>query len=136
MNDFGPWIRPTVAGPFLTTFGLVTLAHLVGGDASAFWLADHQFDSWLVSMVLTGFVTAGLVVSLIVADVVLLAMKSRKLPSGLGAWMSSMLAPFALWLGWHLVGAPSESVLEGVLRFVIPFPASALVIRWALGRRP
>ncbi len=136
MNDFGPWIRPTLVGPFLTTFGLVTLAHLVGGDASAFWLADHQFDSWLVSMVLTGFVTAGIVVSLIVADVALLAMTWRKLPTGLGAWIGAMLAPFALWLGWHLAGGPSETVLEGVLRFVVPFPLSALAVRWVFGRRP
>lgn len=138
MTDFGPWLRPTLLGPFITIFGLVTVSHAaLGGAADAMIFAGHELDSWLMAMLIGGFLASAIVVSLIVADVSLLAAKLRKLPSGLGAWLSALLAPFALFVAWHLVGQDqAASVLEAVLRFALPFPASALVVRFALGRRP
>lgn len=138
MTDFAPWLRPTLLGPFVTIFGLVTFSHLVmGGSADQVIFAGHEFDSWVMSMLIASFLAAAIVVSLIVADVTLLAAKVRKLPTGFGAWLSSLLAPFALFVAWHLVGQDGgSSVLESVLRFALPFPASALFVRFALGRKP
>jgi hypothetical protein len=138
MTDFGSWLRPTMLGPFVTIFGLVTISHFaLGGAADDVIFAGHRFDSWLMSMLIAGFLGAAIVVSLIFADVALLSAKFRKLPTGLGAWMSSLLAPFALFVAWHVIGQDGgASVLESVLRFVVPFPASALFVRFALGKSP
>lgn len=138
MTDFGSWLRPTMLGPFVTIFALVTISHLaIGGAADEVIFAGHQFDSWVMSMLIASFLGAAIVVSLIFSDVALLAAKVRKLPSGFGGWLSSMLAPLALFVGWHLVGQDGgSSVLESVLRFVVPFPASALFVRFVLGKKP
>ena len=58
------------------------------------------------------------------------------LPTGFGAWMSSMLAPVALHFALQFFAGAPESMLESVLRFVVPFPASALALRFVLGRKP
>jgi hypothetical protein len=137
MTDFGPWLRPTMLGPFVTMWGLVTVSHLaLGGAGEEVLLAGQHFDSWVMSMLLAGFIASALVVSLIFADVALLWLKWRKLPSGFGGWMSSLLAPFALFYAWNLVGGGGESMLEAALAIALPFPASALVTRFVLGRKP
>lgn len=137
MTDFGPWIRPTLLGPFVTLYALVTISHLaLGGAADGVLLLGQETDAWAVAMLFASFIASGIVVSLIVADVALLAVKVRKLPTGFGAWLSSLLAPFALMLAWHLVPGSGESVLEAVLALAIPFPASALLVRFVLGQKP
>jgi len=137
MTDFAPWLRPTLLGPFITLFGLVSVSHaLLGGAADALLLAGHEFDTWLVAMLFAGMIASPIVVSLIVADVMLLAAKMRRLPTGFGAWLGSLLAPFALFFAWHLVGDHGETMLGAVLAFALPFPASALAIRFVLGRKP
>lgn len=138
MTDFGPWLRPTLLGPFVTILGLVTMSHLaLGGAGDAVIFAGHEFDSWVMSMLIASFLASAVVVSLILSDVALLAAKLRKLPTGFGGWFSSLLAPFALFVAWHVIGQDGgSSVLESVLRFALPFPASALVVRFALGRKP
>ena len=137
MTDFAPWLRPTLLGPFVTMFALVTSSHLaLGGAADEVLLLGHRFDSWVMAMLIAGFISCAIVVSLIVSDVVLLAAKLRRLPTGFGGWMSSMLAPFALFFAWRLVGEGGESMLETALVIAVPFPASALVTRFVLGRKP
>jgi hypothetical protein len=137
MTDFAPWLRPAIFGPFLTMAALVSFSHLAtDGAADGVFLAGQRFDSWLVAMLLASFVSAALSVNVILADVALLRAKSRKLPTGVGAWLSAMLTPVGLFLGWHLLSAPSESILEAVIRFGAPFPASALALRWLFGQRP
>jgi len=138
VNDFTPWLRPTILGPFLGSYALVTYAHLVYGErADEVLFAGQHFDSWVVSILLTSFVAAALVVSLIVADVGLLRMKMRRLPTGLGAWLGALLAPIALHFGWMaLLPGEATSILDLALRIAIPFPTSALVLRLLLGRRP
>ena len=136
VTDLGSWLRPTILGPFLTMFALVTISHMaVGNAADGVFLLGQRFDSWLVTMLITGFVACAIVVSLILADVALLAARWRRLPTGFGAWLGSLLSPFALFLAWHLVPGPGESMLEGVLAFALPFPASALAVRVVLGKK-
>jgi hypothetical protein len=138
MTDFGPWVRPLLIGPFLSTFGVVTILHLLLGDHAAdeVLFAGHAFDSWLVSMLISGFIAAGIVVNLIVADVALLAVKMRRLPTGFGAWLGALLSPFALHLAMQFFSGVPESTLDWVMHFVLPFPISAFVLRFALGRKP
>lgn len=138
MTDFGPWLRPTLLGPFLSTMGVVTLAHLVLGDHAAdqVLFTGHVFDSWVVSMFVAAIVSCGLVVNLIVADVTLLWLKWRKLPTGGGAWMSALLAPIALHFAMQLFSGVPETMLDAVLAIVLPFPIAAFVIRFVFGSKP
>ncbi len=141
MTDFAPWIRPTLLGPFLTMFALATVSHLaLGGAADVLFLpgflAGQHFDSWVIAMLFSSVIASGVVVSLIAADVMLLAVKVRRLPTGFGAWLGAMIAPFALFFAWHLIGGESESVLEAALSIALPFPASALFVRFVIGRKP
>ncbi|MBN8613589.1 MAG: hypothetical protein J0L92_23540 [Deltaproteobacteria bacterium] len=135
MNDFRPWIRPTVLGPFLTTFSFVAIAHLTFGEEVL--LAGHRLDSLLLGLLTMGFFSSALVVMLIMADVTFLQRKWRKLPTGGSAWLSSMLAPvftFGLWsrLGW----GDGESVPETVARIVIPMAVSCYGLRLFFGKKP
>jgi hypothetical protein len=138
MTDFTPWLRPTIVGPFLGMYALVTFAHLAFGDrADEVLYAGHHFDSWVLSILITSFVAAALVVSLIVADLALLRMKLRRLPTGFGAWLGGLLAPVALHVGWMtMLPGEAGSMLDLALRFAIPFPASTLALRLLIGRRP
>jgi len=137
MSDFAPWLRPTLLGPFVTLFGLVTISHLaVGGALDEVILAGHSFDSWVFAMAFAAMLGSPIVVSLILADVMLLAAKLRRLPRGFGAWLSAMLAPFALFFAWHVIGDGGESALEAVLALLLPFPVSALAVRFVLGQKP
>lgn len=137
MTDFAPWIRPTLLGPFLTMFALATVSHLaLGGAADEVFLAGQHFDSWVIAMLFSSIIASGVVVSLIAADVMLLAVKVRRLPTGFGAWLGAMIAPFALFFAWHLIGGESETVLEAALSIALPFPASALLVRFVIGRKP
>jgi hypothetical protein len=142
MTDFTPWLRPTIVGPFVGCYALVTFAHLAFGDRAdevllAGLYAEHHFDSWVLSILITSFVAAALAVSLIVADVGLLRMKLRRLPTGLGAWLGGLLAPVALHFGWMtMLPGEATSMLDLALRFAIPFPMSALALRLLIGQRP
>ncbi len=135
MNDFSPWIRPTLLGPFLSCFGLVTAAHFTLGEQVLY--SGHRFDSWLVSMMITGFFAAGMVVNLILADVALLRLKMRRLPTGLRGWASSMAAPLGVFFVWSTLGmGQGDSVIELVVRIVAPMVAVAYATRIVLGGRP
>jgi hypothetical protein len=135
MNDFTPWIRHTLLGPFVTCFGLVTLAHFTVGEEVLF--NGHRFDSWLLSMLLTGFFAAGMVVNLIMADLALLKGKMRRLPTGFRGWASSMSAPLGVLFLWNTLGAgQGESMLEVVVTIVGPMIVVAYATRLVLGSRP
>lgn len=135
MNDFTPWIRPTLLGPFVSCFGLVTLAHFTVGEDVLF--NGHRFDSWLMSMMITGFFAAGMVVNLILADVALLRSKVRRLPTGFRGWVSSMGAPLSVFFVWNSFGmGDGGSAIELVLRIVGPMIAMAYATRLVLGARP
>jgi hypothetical protein len=135
MNDFTPWIRPTLLGPFVSCFGLVTFAHFSVGEEVLF--SGHRFDSWLFAMLLTGFFAAAMVVNLILADVALLRGKIRRLPTGMRGWLSSMLAPLGVFFVWNVHGwGDGSSVIELVVRIVAPMIAVAYASRLVLGSRP
>lgn len=134
MTDFTPWIRPTLKGPFLTVWGFTTLAHLTFGVSV---LSGGRFDGWMLGMLFGSFFAATCVAALIFADLVLLRMKARKLPTGGAAWLSAMLAPIAIWMGWAWLGmGDGENVPEIVLRIAGPVLVGPLALRLVLGSAP
>jgi hypothetical protein len=135
MDDFRPWIRPTVLGPFVTTYSLVATSHLTFGEEVL--LAGHRLDSLLVGLLTMGFFSSALVVMLILADVTYLKWKWRRLPTGGTAWLSSMLAPvvtFGLWASWGW--GDGESVPETIARIVVPMLVACHGLRLFFGSRP
>ena len=134
MTDFTPWIRPTLKGPFVTVWGLTTLAHLTFGVAV---LTGGRMDSWMLGMLFGSFFASICVAALVAADLLLLRTKLRRLPTGGPAWASAMLAPVAVWMGWAWLGAGDGSdVAEGVLRIAAPILLGPLGLRFVLGRAP
>lgn len=133
MTDFTPWIRPTLLGPFLTSWALTTLSSLTVGAAVATF---GYFDDWLVAMLIVSFFAGLCVTSLIFSDLVLLKLKLRALPTGAAAWLTSLAAPIAIWMAWAFFGLDGETVLETVLRIAAPIAIVPFVLRLVLGRAP
>jgi hypothetical protein len=139
-NDFTPWIRPTLKGPFLTSWAFTTLSFVgaffgLGDGVSA--LTFGQADDWLVAMLFVSFFAGLVVASLVASDLVLLRLKLRKLPTGLSAWTSSLFAPVAIWLAWSFFGfGEGESVFATVAHIAAPIAAAPFVLRLLLGSKP
>lgn len=134
MNDFRPWIRPTLIAPFAVLAALTGLAHLSIGLAS---ISGGRLDSWLVAMLMCGFLGAAISVLLIGADLVLLSMRWRRLPTDLAAWLTSGIAPLATLMAWNVIGwGDGQHIPELVLRIVLPMVATAFVVRFVGGSAP
>lgn len=137
MTDFTTWIRPTLYGPFVTTWGVATLLSLTQGLALALPNGE-RLDGWLALLLSTSFFAAMVVVGLLTADLALLRLGLRKLPTNGRAWLSALLAPFGVWATWMIFGWGDEdsSVLAIVCLIGTPFVAAPLALRWLLGERP
>lgn len=134
-NDFVPWIRPTLTGPFITTWGLTTLAQLASGGAALATFGTT--DEWLFAMLLVSFFAGLIVTSLIASDLVLLRLKLRKLPTGFSAWFSSLAAPIAVWFAFAFFGLGDGSDIgEFVVRVALPILAVPFFLRLIFGRAP
>lgn len=134
MTSFGDWLKPTLLGPLLTTWGLTTLGSVLVGMHA---LSGGRFDNWLVGMLAASFFGAALGVLLIGVDVLLLKAKMRALPTGARAWISSLLSPLGVFFIWSLpFFSPPESVLGGVLFIVGPMSTACLGARMLFGAKP
>lgn len=135
MTDFTTWLRPTLLGPFVTTWGFATLGQLIAG---ALVLPNgERLDSWLVAMLSVSFFAAAVVVGLLSADLILLRWKLRSLPTGARAWTSSLLAPAAVWVTYSMLSWDDvESIAQLVAMIGAPILAAPLALRWAFGQRP
>lgn len=134
MTSLRDWLKPTLLGPLLTTWGMITLGSLLVGMHA---LSGGRFDSWLTGMLFASFFGAGLGVLLVGVDVLLLRAKLRQLPTGGRAWISSLLTPLGVFLIWSLpFMPPPESVLGGVMFIVGPMSAACFGSRMLFGQRP
>jgi len=132
MTTLRPWLAPTLLGPLCVMWGLATLGSLVMGvEAISFGL----LDDWALLMMWATFFGSTMGVFLVGADVTLLKLKWRRLPTGLQAWLSSVATPFACYGAWVLLPPPSTP-LGGALFVLGPMFAAALVTRTLLGSRP
>lgn len=135
MTDFTPWLRPTLFGPFVTTWSFTTLAHVIAGTLVL--PNGERLDGWLVSMLVMSFFGAACVVGLLAADLVLLKAGLRKLPTNGTAWLSALLTPAGVYVTWMIFGlGDGESIPMLVLSIGAPFLTAPLGLRFALGQRP
>lgn len=132
MTSLRPWLAPTLLGPLTVMWGLATLGSLVmGADVISLGLVDD----WALLMLWATFFGSTMGVFLVGADVTLLKLKMRRLPTGMQAWMSSLGTPFACYGAWMLLPPPSTP-LGGALFVLGPMFGAALVTRLLLGSRP
>ncbi|HJK89365.1 MAG TPA: hypothetical protein RMH85_34210 [Polyangiaceae bacterium LLY-WYZ-15_(1-7)] len=137
VTKLGPWARPTLLGPFLPLWALVTWAtwqaELEGVfDAQPFF----DVETWAQAMLIVSGFAAVVAFHLVVADVLLLRAKLRQLPTGFRGWIGSMLAPFATVLAWSLLpGGDGGGVLGAVLLLVAGFFLGAFAVRLVFGKR-
>lgn len=136
MDDFRPWLRPTLVGPFATTWTIVTL--LLFAQRSLVLPNGERLDVWLLAMLSASTFAAMTVCGLLAADLALLRVKLRKLPTHARAWTSSLLAPLGIWAAWSIVGWGDEdtAIPVLVLLFAWPFVGVPLALRWAFGAKP
>jgi hypothetical protein len=132
MTKLRPWLVPTLVGPFATLWTLTTLLIVLAGHVR---LLGERLDGWALAMFLTGFIAAGQVVSLLIADVALLALRLRRLPLGGRAWASSLVCPLFLY-GATMFTPPLESVALLVAWLGACFLGSAAAARLLFGTRP
>ncbi len=131
MTNFTPWIRPTLMGPFITTWGFVTLSTMTFGVRMA---TLGQYDDWLLAM-LSASMFAGLIVSsLIASDVFLLKRKLRQLPTGASAWFSSLFAPVGIWFAWHFLSFGDGTIPSAVFHIAAPIVLVPFTLRLLFGR--
>lgn len=134
MQSFTPWLRPTLVGPLGTLWTLVTALHLLIGMET---LSDGRIDSWAIAMMLSTAYGCTLIVALIVSDLFLLKAKVRALPTGAPAWLSSILAPFAVSFIASLPFWPEpQSWLGFAILIAAPIAIGAPLVRFIFGRRP
>ena len=132
MTSLRPWLAPTLLGPLLVTWGFATFGALTIGASS---LTLGFVDDWAVLMMWATFFGSTMGVLLVGADVFLLALKWRSLPTGTAAWISGMIAPVVCYGGWITLPPPSSPV--GLVIYVTaPMAAAALVSRMFFGSKP
>lgn len=140
LTKLGPWAWPTLLGPFLPGWALVTWAAVVGdeqsvGSAVQSVMPFFDVDGWALAMFLVSMMSAVVAFHLVVVDVLLLRMRLRALPTGGRAWFSGLLAPIATVLAWVVLPS-GDGGAGSVLTVALGFLLGALVVRLLLGKRP
>ncbi len=140
MTDFRPWVVPTLLGPLVGSWGLfATLLFLLdpGSEGGRVVLAPFGFpvDTWVLAMGFASILGACLVFWLLVADIALLGLRLRRLPTGLRAWVTSLVSPLTLILV-SAFAPPTESLLGVAAIVLCSFLATAFGLRFVGGLRP
>lgn len=124
------WTRPTLLGPFVPCWALVTLAAMAGQLQ-----AMMDMDQWSLAMLVASAFAAAVAFCLIGVDVLLLRWRLRRLPTGFRAWFSSIVAPFATIVTASLLPV-GESIPRVVLTIAAAFWLGALAVRLVFGQKP
>ncbi|MCB9596454.1 MAG: hypothetical protein H6719_27270 [Sandaracinaceae bacterium] len=132
MTSLRPWLMPTLLGPLLVMWGVATLGAFAIGAAA---LTHGTVDDWAVLMMWSTFFGCTMGVFLVLSDVFLLASKTRQLPTGGRAWLSSMLVPFLCYGLWMVLPPPSTALFLMLWMFG-PMGAAAFASRMLFGSRP
>lgn len=136
ITKLGPWAWPTLLGPFLPGWALVTWAAIVGDEQSlSAVIPFFDVDGWALAMLLVSVASAVVAFHLVVVDVLLLRLRLRALPTGGRAWLSGLLAPVATVLAWAFLPT-GDGGARTVLTVALGFAIGALAVRLLLGKRP
>ena len=85
----GGWLAPAMIGPWLSTYSAVSLYAFLGPELPYV----NRWVAWGVGMALGTLFAGFYVLTLVLLDVLLLAIRQRALPTGSKAWLMAMGAP-------------------------------------------
>jgi hypothetical protein len=123
----GRWLGPTLIGPVLGAWLLVTAHAFVTGAGLASVLAE---------LALTSMMAVALGAVLALADFGLLLARLRKPPTGSRGWLSSMAAGAAATLLWRILRPSLMSALHShILALGAAVVVSALAVRLLFSRK-
>ncbi|MGF1467363.1 MAG: hypothetical protein ACFCGT_14655 [Sandaracinaceae bacterium] len=139
MTNFAAWLKPTLLGPLLTLWSLVTLAAVIARIAGVALagLTLGLVDDWLLGMVNASLLGSMFGVLLVWIDVLLLRLKWRALPTGLRAWGTSCATPVLTGYVWGSGILPPPETMPALVGWLfVPMIGSAFALRSLFGRRP
>ena len=129
MKRIAPWLLPTLIAPVLGAFlyvFFVSQAHPAVPNVA--WYVVAAVAAGLSLMV--GWMMAA-------ADVTLLKLQLRELPTGWRVWLMGLAAPFPVLWSWQKMARFAITGLpQLVVTVVLPMLLTAVVLRFVLGTRP
>lgn len=129
------WILPTIVGPFVSVYLIVSLAALFMGDIGTIW----RGVGWFAGMMF-GTVWAGIYVFVLaLLDVGLLVVKLRTLPIGRRAWLMALGCPAVIAMVYKVIppyGFYGSGPWGVVLAFLAPMVLVTIIARVAFGSKP
>ncbi|MBX3231122.1 MAG: hypothetical protein KIT84_37295 [Labilithrix sp.] len=128
------WIFPTLIAPWIASYASVAGALALGVD-----FGKWQYAAWVVGLVFAGVFAFTYSLTLILIDLLLLAVRLRTFSTGGRAWLSTMLSVPAIF-GVYTAFPPHKfwhTGAWGVAAAVfVPMLVGALVLRVFAGKKP
>lgn len=133
MTSFRLWLQPTLLGPLLTLWGLATFLSTLFGAAA---VSNGTVDTWAVLMMWATMIGSAIGVITVGIDVVLLKLKWRVLPTGVRAWLASMLTPLLVYVLWTQLWWLPQTEMGFVMFIMLPMVGCSFGTRMIFGTRP
>ena len=132
--QIGKWIRPAMFGPWLSMSTAASLYAAFGPDQKYV----GRLGVWALGMVIAGLLATVFTLVQVLVDVMLLALRQRRLPTGRAAWIMALGAPLAV-VGAYGVLSPANLYKYGpwgiVAGILAPMVVSAFGVRLVVGPR-
>jgi hypothetical protein len=129
------WLTPTLIAPWLTTYGVVTAAAVLGIDQE-WW---GKAAGWVVGMLVGSIWAFVFCLFLVLVDLALLGIKVRTLPAGKRGWLTSLVSPLMVF-GVYAVAPPYSFWKAGpwtvVAVTLVPMAVVAILTRVFGGTKP
>ena len=132
--QIGKWMVPTMLGPWLSMSTAASLYAAFG--------PDHRFVGrwgvWAIGMIAGALLAAVFTLVQVLVDVLLLALRQRRLPTGKAAWIMAFGAPFTVVSSYAMI-SPTALYKYGpwaiVGAILAPMLVAALGVRVVVGPR-
>ena len=132
--QIGKWIVPAMLGPWLSLSTAATLYAAFGPDQR--WVG--RWGVWAVGMIAGALLATVFTLIQVLVDVMLLALRQRRLPTGKAAWIMAFGAPFGV-VGSYALLSPVDLYKYGPWAIVAgllgPMIVSAFAVRVVVGPR-
>ncbi len=132
--QIGKWIFPAMVGPWLSMSTAASLYAAFG--------PEHRFVNrwavWAIAMIAGALLSTVFTLVQVLVDVLLLALRQRRLPTGKAAWLMALGAPFAVASSYAFI-SPAQVYKYGpwaiVAAILAPMVVSAFAVRAVVGPR-
>src|SRR5512140_2061743 len=128
--QIGKWIVPAMLGPWLSMSTAATLYAAFGAEQK--W--GVRWGVWAVGMIAGALLATVFTLIQVLVDVLLLAIRQRRLPTGKAAWIMALGAPLAV-VGSYALLSPVDlykygpwAIVAGILGPMIVSAFAARVV--------